>query len=78
MASTGEVFCGTANTVSYIPNRSLTMGDNVTPNVSMYAQIDYARRTCTVRVSDRTTGRQFVLRDRNITQPNPNCGVMRQ
>jgi subtilisin-like proprotein convertase family protein len=76
VASTGEVFSGTANTVNYVPNRSLTMGDNVTPNVSMYAQIDYARRTCIVRVSDRTTGRQFVLRDRNITQPNPNCGAM--
>jgi subtilisin-like proprotein convertase family protein len=78
VAATGEVFSGTANTVNYVPNRSLTMGDNVTPNVSMYAQIDYARRTCTVRVSDRTTGRQFVLRDRNITQPNPNCMLVGQ
>jgi subtilisin-like proprotein convertase family protein len=71
VVATGETFTGVANQVSYRPGLSLIMRDNDDPNVAMYAQIDYVRKVCLVQVTDRTTGRTFTLRDRNIT--NSTC-----
>ena len=66
VVATGETFSGIANYVAYRPGLSLVMRDTDSPTVAVYAQIDYIRRTCVVQVTDRTTGRQFTLRDRNI------------
>ena len=73
VAATGETFSGTANIVAYRPGASIVMRDTVSPNVAMYSQTDFSRHVCLVQVTDRLTGRQFVLRDRNIN--NSTCGA---
>jgi subtilisin-like proprotein convertase family protein len=73
VAATGETFSGTSNYVAYRPGLSLVERDTDSATVAMYAQIDFVRHTCLVQVTDRTTGRQFTLRDRNIT--NSTCGA---
>jgi subtilisin-like proprotein convertase family protein len=72
-APTGETFSGVATYVAYRPGLSLVMRDSTSPNVALYAQIDFIRRTCVVQVIDRQTGRTFVLRDRNTADSM--CGV---
>jgi len=72
VAATGEIFCGTASRVAFIPNRSLTASDNDDPRFFMNANLNYGSQTGTVKVVDRATGRQFVLRDRNLSN-NPPC-----
>lgn len=66
VAATGELFCGTASRLSYVPNRSLTASDTDDPRVFTNANISWGTRAGTVKLVDRATGRQFVLRDRNI------------
>ncbi len=72
VAATGEVFCGTASAMAYIPNRSLTASDNDDPTLFMNANLNYGARAGTVKVVDRATGRQFVIKDRNLNN-NPPC-----
>lgn len=71
VASTNETFSGTANTIAYRPGLSLVLRDSDDPHVAVYAQIDYTRHTCLVQTTDRVTGRQFTLRDRNTS--NSGC-----
>ena len=66
VAATGEVFCGTANSIGYRPGVSLSSSDGDDPAVSMTAQINYLTGTAAVKVVDRRTGATFVLRDRNV------------
>ncbi len=73
VAATGEVFTGNANFVAYRPGASIVMRDTDSATVAMQAQIDFARKTCLVQVTDRSTNRTFTLRDRNIT--NSTCGA---
>ena len=72
VAATGETFCGTASHLAYIPNRSLTAADNDDRRFSMSATLNYGTNSGTVKVVDRATGRQFIIRDRNLRN-NPPC-----
>jgi hypothetical protein len=71
VAATGEVFCGTASSLSYIPGRSLVSSDDDDPAVFMDANLSFGANSGTVKVVDRATGRQFVLRDRNLRNDPP-------
>jgi hypothetical protein len=72
VAATGEVFCGIASAMAYYPNRSLTATDGDDPSLYMNANLSYSSNSGTVRVIHRPTGRQFVLKDRNLSN-NPPC-----
>ncbi len=67
VTATGESFMGTSSFVAYRPGLSLVMRDNDDPTYAMYVQIDYPRKKCLVQTTDRSTVRQFTLRDRDIT-----------
>ena len=69
--ATGEIICGTANSLSYIPGRSLIASDNDDPRFFMDANVSYSSHTATVFVRDRSPLRQFVLRDRDIRNDPP-------
>jgi hypothetical protein len=71
VAATGETFCGTASAMAFYPMRSLTAADNDDPRFFMNANLNYGANAGTVRVVDRATGRQFVLRDRNLSNDPP-------
>ncbi len=71
VAATGEVFCGTANSVAYIPGRSLTALDTDDPTMYLQATVNFAANTATVQVRHRPTNRLFVLRDRNLRNDPP-------
>ena len=58
--------------MAYIPNRSLTASDNDDLTLFMNANLSYGARAGTVKVVDRATGRQFVIKDRNLNN-NPPC-----
>ncbi len=73
VAATSEIFAGIGNHVAYRPGLSIIIDDNDDPAVYCHAEIDFPRRKCRVQVRDITTGRNFVLRDRNIT--NNTCTV---
>ena len=66
VAATSEIFAGIGNHVAYRPGLSIIIDDNDDPAVYCHAEIDFPRRKCRVQVRDITTGRNFVLRDRNI------------
>ena len=73
VAATGETFFGRANRIVYRPGALFTSSDTVSPAASMSAtfRLD-AAGSGTVRVTDRATGRAFVLRDRR-TADDPPC-----
>jgi subtilisin-like proprotein convertase family protein len=73
VAATSEIFAGIGNHVAYRPGLSIIIDDNDDPAVFCHAEIDFPRRKCRVQVRDITTGRNFVLRDRNIN--NNTCTV---
>ncbi|MBK6425853.1 MAG: proprotein convertase P-domain-containing protein [Blastocatellia bacterium] len=73
VAATSEIFAGIGNHVAYRPGLSIIIDDNDDPAVFCHAEIDFPRRKCRVQVRDITTGRNFVLRDRNIN--NNMCTV---
>ncbi|MBK6315294.1 MAG: proprotein convertase P-domain-containing protein [Blastocatellia bacterium] len=73
VAATAEIFAGIGNHVAYRPGLSIIIDDNDDPAVFCHAEIDFPRRKCRVQVRDITTGRNFVLRDRNIN--NNMCAV---
>ncbi|MGB5035407.1 MAG: proprotein convertase P-domain-containing protein, partial [Blastocatellia bacterium] len=73
VAATAEIFAGIGNHVAYRPGLSIIIDDNDDPAVFCHAEIDFPRRKCRVQVRDITTGRNFVLRDRNIN--NNMCTV---
>jgi hypothetical protein len=66
VAATGERICGTANRVAYRAGRSLVTSDTDDAHYMMSAQLNFGAAKGTVQVRDRTTNRQFVLRDRNL------------
>ena len=72
VAATGELFCGTASSMAYIPRRSLTASDDDDPRFFMEANLNYGANSGTVKVIDRATNRQFVIKDRNLRN-NPAC-----
>jgi hypothetical protein len=71
VAATGEIICGTANYLSYVPNHSLVAYDNDDPRFYMNANVNYGAGTATVSIVDRSPSRRFVLRDRNIGNDPP-------
>jgi subtilisin-like proprotein convertase family protein len=71
VAATGELFCGTASAMAFYPTRSLTATDNDDVRFFMNANLNYGANAGTVRVVDYATGRQFVLRDRNLSNDPP-------
>lgn len=71
VAATGQVFCGMPDYLAYIPGRSLVSYDRTDPVCTMSANVSYASRTGTVRVVERRTGIQHVLRDRNTANTPP-------
>lgn len=73
VAATSEIFAGIGNHVAYRPGLSIIIDDNDDPVVYCHAEIDFPRRKCRVQVRDIPTGRNFVLRDRNIN--NNMCPV---
>ncbi len=66
VAATGEIFAGTALRVAYRPGLTIIMDDNDETTLFLHAEIDFIRNKCRVQVRDQTTGRNFVLRDRNL------------
>ncbi len=66
VAATGEVFSGIANRVAYRPGLSIVLEDSDDPVAFCHAEIDFPRNKCRVQVRDIPTGRNFVLRDRNL------------
>ncbi len=66
VAATGEIFSGIANHVAYRPGLSIIVDDNDDPAAYCHAEIDFPRNRCRVQVRDIPTGRNFVLRDRNL------------
>ncbi|MBK6317013.1 MAG: hypothetical protein IPF53_22680 [Blastocatellia bacterium] len=66
VAATAEIFSGIGNHVAYRPGLSIIVDDNDDPAVYCHAAIDFPRNKCRVQVRDITTGRNFVLRDRNL------------
>jgi hypothetical protein len=71
VAATGEVICGTASYLSYVPGHSLIAYDRDDPRFYMDANVSYGSNTATVTVNDRSPIRRFVLRDRNILNDPP-------
>jgi len=71
VAATGEIICGTANFLSYVPGHSLTAYDNDDPRFFMNADVNYGSHTATVTVIDHSPRRRFILRDRNILNDLP-------
>ena len=65
-----EVFCGVANSVAYLPARSLVSYDNDDAVCFMNANLNLTGAG-TVRVVHHPTGRQFNLRDRNVRNSGP-------
>ena len=66
VAATSEIFSGIAERVAYRPGLSIIMDDTSDPTLFLHAEIDFPRNKCRVQVRDNTTGRNFVLRDRNL------------
>ncbi len=71
VAATGEVFCGTASHLSYVPTRSLIAADIDDPVAFMNANVSFGSNAGTVTVTHRATNRQFRLRDRNLANDPP-------
>jgi hypothetical protein len=75
VAATGQTMSGRANAVSYAPGRSLVSYDNdFSPENRVYAMcanISFGTNSGTVRVTDRSDGRQYTLRDRNLRDDPP-------
>jgi hypothetical protein len=71
VGATNETFCGTASSLSYYPGRSLVAGDTDDIRVWMNANLNYGSNAGTVKMVDQLTGRQFVLRDRNLSNDPP-------
>lgn len=72
VAATGTTMGGMADSLAYVPGRSLTSYDRNDPLWTMNANISFASRTGTVKVVERATGVSHVLRDRN-TGDTPAC-----
>jgi hypothetical protein len=72
VAATGELLCGTASSLAFYPNRSLTAADNDDRRFFMEAYLNYGARTGTVHIEDYQLNRRFILRDRNLFD-NPPC-----
>ena len=64
--ATAEIFSGIAERVAYRPGLSIIMDDTSDPTLFLHAEIDFPRNRCRVQVRDNPTGRNFVLRDRNL------------
>lgn len=75
--SGATTLCGRADTINYVPGRSLTMRDYDQANnagcdpASMQAQFDFARNTALVQLGPLGT-QSITLRDRNLADSN--CG----
>lgn len=72
--STGNVYQGFAEYLSYIPGRALIAYDHDSANVRMDWRVDYGRNTSTATVKHLTTGLTFTLRDRLILD-DPSCSA---
>ena len=69
--ATGEIICGMAEFVSYIPGRTFISYDNDATNVWMDANVNLGSGSAVIYVRTFSPYRQFVLRDRNINNDPP-------
>jgi hypothetical protein len=71
VAATGELLCGIAEYVSYVPGHSLVSYDNDASNVWMDANVNFGAGTAVIDVTRFSPYHRFVLRDRNIYNDPP-------
>jgi hypothetical protein len=71
VAATNVTLCGRSNSISYYPGRSLISSTTNDPFVYESCNLNFGANSGTVTVRDYTTGRSYVLRDRNLANDPP-------